>query len=346
MSGPLQLVVATSLSDGTPKVIDFSKTVGYNKSRPKVDNRDDSTCYFLPQKYNKNDQSFREDNIHGIFARMCHDAGFTVHAQYKKNMKAIVFSCIKGRFHNEEQNKKDNAKKSRDNVRNPTLPPKSRKKKTKKLVKDEEEDVDPANTCKVRFTVYWCEKLERWFVPHQQGGTLQHCGHMHINPLHLGIRSKFLPKDELVLVKDARTAKISATATGSLVKDRTGYRLNWQQVHHLMRKDKNDLFLSTAGTKTSNRSSIHVTAADRLLADLRNDPDISFVCLFADISSGLITIKQRNKRANNSSSIEEEEAFTADLGDDTCSPLDQARDMVGRENAHARHAIPCLVPLL
>ena len=62
--GPLQLVVATSLSDDTPKVIDFSKTVGHNKSRPKEGKRDDSTCYFLPQQYNKNDASFREDNIH------------------------------------------------------------------------------------------------------------------------------------------------------------------------------------------------------------------------------------------------------------------------------------------
>ena len=58
-SGPLQLVVATSLSDDTPKVIDFSKTVGHNKSRPKEGKRDDSTCYFLPQQYNKNDLSER-----------------------------------------------------------------------------------------------------------------------------------------------------------------------------------------------------------------------------------------------------------------------------------------------
>ena len=99
-------------------------------------------------------------------------------------VKGIRFSCIKGRFHNEEQNKKDVAKKSRDSVQNPNLPPKSRKKKTRKAVKkgndnnddDEEED----ETCKVKFTVYWCEQLERWFVPHQQAGFLRHCGHMHI----------------------------------------------------------------------------------------------------------------------------------------------------------------------
>jgi len=152
---------------------DFSKTVGHNKSRPKEGKRDDSTCYFLPQKYNKNDDSFREDNIHGIFVRMCHAAGFTVQAQYQEGMMAIIFKCIKGRYHYEEQNKKDNAKKTRDSVRNPKLAPIPRKKKTKKVVKEDDDD-DPAITCKVRFTVYWCEKLKRWFVPHQQGGNLRH----------------------------------------------------------------------------------------------------------------------------------------------------------------------------
>ena len=103
-------------------------------------------------------------------------------------------------------------------------------------------------------------------------------------------------------------------------------------MHYLMRKAKNDLFLSTAGTRLSNRSSTHVTAADRLLADLRNDPTVSFICLFADITSGLITIKQKSKRSNNSSSIEEMETeFTADLEDDTCSPREFAQDMRGRD---------------
>ena len=97
-----------------------------------------------------------------------------------------------------------------------------------------------------------------------------------------------------------------------------------------MRKDKNQLFISTAGSKTTIG---HVTAADRLLADLKRDPTVSFICLFADISSGLITIKQKSKRANNTLCIEEMEAeFTADLEDDTCSPKEFALDMRGRDN--------------
>jgi hypothetical protein len=200
-TGPTTLVVATSLINDTPKTIDFSTTVGHGKHAPKVGKRDDTNCYFLPKMFNKNDQSFREDNIHGIFVRLCHAAGFTVHAEYTRATKSIRFSCIKGRFHNEEQNKKDVAKKSRDSVQNPNLPPKSRKTKTRKAVKkgddnndDDEEEED--ETCKVKFTVYWCEELERWFVPHKQGGFLRHCGHMQIIPQHLRIQSKFLPKDE------------------------------------------------------------------------------------------------------------------------------------------------------
>ena len=66
-TGPTTLVVATSLTDDTPKTIDFSTTVGHGKHAPKVGKRADTNCFFLPKKYNKNDQSFREDNIHGIF---------------------------------------------------------------------------------------------------------------------------------------------------------------------------------------------------------------------------------------------------------------------------------------
>ena len=107
VTGPMSLVVATSLTDDTPKTIDFSATVGHGKKAPKKGKRDDTNCFFLPKKYNKNDTSFREDNIHGIFVRMCHAAGFTVHAEWNKEIQGIKFSCIKGRYHNEEQNKKD-----------------------------------------------------------------------------------------------------------------------------------------------------------------------------------------------------------------------------------------------
>ena len=94
----LALVVATSLTDDTPKTIDFSTTVGHGKHAPKVGTRDDTNCYFLPKKFNKNDQSFREDNIHGIFVRLCHAAGFTVHAEYTELRKASDLVVSKGDF--------------------------------------------------------------------------------------------------------------------------------------------------------------------------------------------------------------------------------------------------------
>ena len=107
------------------------------------------------------------------------------------------------------------------------------------------------------------------------------------------------------------------------MKKRTGIDLNWHQLQHLKTKDKNN---NTSGGKNS----AHATATDRLLADLKADPEVSFVCLFGDVSSGLLTIKTKRKNINNS--LDVDQPFLDDLGDSTDSPQDFARDMTGKEN--------------
>ena len=131
-----------------------------------------------------------------------------------------------------------------------------------------------------------------------------------------------MPEDELKIAQDALGAKISATASGSLLKNRTGIDLNWHQLQHLKTKDKNN-------NTSDGKNSAHATATDRLLADLKADPEVSFVCLFGDVSSGLLTIKTKRKNVNNSLA---DELFLDDLGDSTDSPQDFARDMTGKEN--------------
>ena len=139
-------------------------------------------------------------------------------------------------------------------------------------------DDKESHTCKVAWGVYWDKNSKRWFLPKLQSGCLDHSGHTYTLPQNVPIQSKFVPEDELKIAQDALGAKISATASGSLLKNRTGIDLNWHQLQHLKTKDKNN---NTSGGKNS----AHATATDRLLADLKADPEVSFVCLFGDVSS-------------------------------------------------------------
>ena len=236
-------------------------------------------------------------------------------------MKAIRFGCKLKKYHNESKKKKYQADRPRD-VRDPTQPPIPRERKTQLPLKHDDDDKEDEDNCPFYFNVYWDEDSNRWFIPHQQKGSLDHCGHMHTNPDHIKIQSRHVPKEEIEISKDALDAKISATATGSLLKKRTGLTLDWQQLQYLKTKNKNALVMSKRGSKSSG----NITPVDRLIADLDHDPATSYICLFGEANSGLITIKTKKKN----SAVEE--VFTSDLGDSTDSPEAFAQDMMGRTN--------------
>ena len=323
-AGPISISVATSLTDDNPKIINISDTIGHGKYAPRKGKRNDSNCYWLPSTLNENNDDVRQTLIHPMFVLACREAGFIVHAEYEPSMQAIRFSCKRGKRHDEAKQKKYLAGKPR-NVRDPAQAPIPRKRKTQLALppkSDDDDDNDDNSICPFYFNVYWDEESKRWFLPHQQKGSLEHCGHMHICPQHLKIQSRHVPGEEIKISKDALDAKISATSTGTLLKKRTGIALDWQQLQYLKNKDKNALVMSKRGDKSSG----NITTVDRLLADLDADPETSYICLFGELNSGLITIKTKKKNSN------VEEVFTSDLGDDTDSPEAFAKDMMGKAN--------------
>ena len=81
--------------------------------------------------------------------------------------------------------------------------------------------------------------------------------------------SKFAPPEELEVSKDALDSHISATATGTLFTKRTGMIMEWHQLQYLKKKKKNDLVMEA---RESLGSGHEITAVDRLIADLENDP--------------------------------------------------------------------------
>ena len=172
-TGPIILIVATSKTDDRPISINLSATIGHNKQAPRAPKRDDTTCYWLPSFFNKNNHDFREQYIHPLFVNAARNAGFRVHAEYVKCNQSIRLSCLKGRYHNEKKSKEYTGKRTR-NVKNPPLPPIPRQRKTQKVLKsgsalkseeDEGDDDDKeSHTCKVAWSIYWDEYSQRWFL--------------------------------------------------------------------------------------------------------------------------------------------------------------------------------------
>mmetsp|Transcript_29060 Transcript_29060/g.45729 ORF Transcript_29060/g.45729 Transcript_29060/m.45729 type:complete len:280 (-) Transcript_29060:136-975(-) len=169
--GRLVTSIATSLTNDNQIELDFSPTIGHGKNKPR--NPSDGNSYWLPAHLNQNTEIFRVKTIHPIFVNTCLSAGFKIHGDWIDREDCIMFKCTRSRYHNEDKNKKHAEGRTRD-VKNASKPPLSRDNKTERPIKEEGEE-----TCKFKFRVYWNEKRKRWFLPHQQRGVLQHCGHSH-----------------------------------------------------------------------------------------------------------------------------------------------------------------------
>lgn len=333
-TGAINITVATAYNNDAPLQIDLSSTVGFNQNVPSQPKRSDANCYWLEAKFNVNTPSFRQEVIHPIFARSCHSAGFTIHAEYYNAQKCIQFECTMSKYHDEEREKSCLDKRERI-VKNPSKPPVARpNRRSQRPVKADSSDVGDDGSsdtkkvkkaCPFRFRLYWDETRSRWFLPRQQRGCLDHCGHLQENPEFLRIRTKFAPTEEIQLSEDALECHISATETSNLLSKRTGLNLEWHQMHYLKEKKKNDAVMDAHESLGTGKANI--TAVDRLLADLENDPKSSYVALFGEFDSGLLTIKTKRKTMNNSIEID---AFTDDLGDATDNPETLARDSRSR----------------
>ena len=349
----ITISVATSLDDDTPRDINLADTIGKKKNVPKVSKRSDKNCYWLSKSFSQNDDSYRQQVIHPIVVRSCHESGFIVHAEYEKIHKCIQFECRDSKYHDEEKRKTWRDSQPR-NVKNSSIAPIPRKRKPARPIAVKKEEIDPISgpvhaaavsasaddvndnvndnevdddkvgTCPFRFRLYWDEEKERWFFPHKQRGCVQHCGHLQVTPQFLRMQTRFEPQEELEIAENALDSHISAAATGTLFAKRTGKLLDIHQIKYLKEKKKNDLVMNAR--ESIGDTSHGVTAVDRLIADLNADPETSYVVLYADFNSDLLTLKTKTKNLNNAAQIAE---FTTDNldGVDTDSPQQYARDM-------------------
>ena len=308
-SGSIPLTVATSVCDDTDHDINLSDTIGHNCRAPVVGKRNDSNCYFLQSSFNENTELFRVNELYPLFILACRDAGFKVRGNYSSRLNSVSFSCWRSRFYNQDKSMEYYLNRDR-NVKNPLNEPKTRKRKTPLPTKG---DLGNDIACKFKFFVYWDNNHKRWFLPHKQSGCINHCGHMHTTPSLLRSPAKVAGTTEEVLIaKDAMASEASATSAVSLFEQRTGHHLEWHQLHYLKRKERQHLTIHKNGGGRGNKS-----AADRLIHQLTTDKKKSFICLFADYSTGLLKIKTKKYSSNGTHT---EEDFTDDLGDDIDNP--------------------------
>eukprot|EP00571_Detonula_confervacea_P012583 CAMPEP_0172311470 /NCGR_PEP_ID=MMETSP1058-20130122/14750_1 /TAXON_ID=83371 /ORGANISM="Detonula confervacea, Strain CCMP 353" /LENGTH=412 /DNA_ID=CAMNT_0013024643 /DNA_START=74 /DNA_END=1312 /DNA_ORIENTATION=+ len=160
-SGPIGVVLATSLTNDEPRYLNLTETIGHGKRVPSQKKRSDANCYFLQQEYNRNDEEFRRKEIYPFFVIACREAGFRVTGNYEKSGGVIYFECLRAKFGRSVKNGDDQPNNKKQPVKG---------------------DNDNGTLCKFRFSVYWDEDKERWFLPHLQSGCIRHCGHLHINP--------------------------------------------------------------------------------------------------------------------------------------------------------------------
>ena len=325
-SGPVMIEVATSFTNPTLKSIDLSSTIGHGKSVPRKGKRTDENCYWLNAEWTSNDVDFRQSTVIPYFIAAASKAGFRITGAWARRYSAILFSCMRGRCNDQDANKKHHEKRRpTKNLKRPNKPPvkqpydSQRPPKLSTAAKEEPELADdPAfdeDTCKYRFRVSYDDQLKRWFLPHTQSGCRHHNGHPHIDLPCLRMQPRHvLDKNEIEIAESALKSEIGAGRTAEMVHKRTDVSLDWNQVHYMRKKqEQNDFPDIPIGT-----------SADKLAHILSRD-DVSSISLYADFNSNLLTVKQK-KRANKGEQLEET-VFDDDLGDDTDSPEDFARDM-------------------
>jgi hypothetical protein len=191
-TGVINIAVATSLTNDELVVINLTETIGQAKRPAMAHNRSDENTYWLPSAYNNNNEKFRASEVYPMFIKACRDAGFKVHARWRKDRDAVVFSCTRDSYYDEEKETRYSQNRERKGkVKNPHLPPIPKQSKTQRPVKGGEGsdgDDDENKVCTFKFNVYWDSVRSRWYLPHQQSGCIEHCGHFQLDPSLLRMR--------------------------------------------------------------------------------------------------------------------------------------------------------------
>ena len=287
--------------------------LGHNKVVPKRRNRDDSNFFWLRSRLNENSQYFRAKHLHPMFVKACRDAGFLVIASYRIQFEKILFSWNRSKLHNEEANIKSVRKLRGDSPEGTN----TFKQKTVRPIKGGQNQVQ----CVFCFYLHWAEESLRWFLPRLQGGNIKHTRHCHAHPNKIKLlrSTHACSTEELQLASESFKSKISVSATSYLLKTRCGEQLDHYQVQFLKTKQRKEELVLIGAHGASSQ-----TNSDKPLAYLSTDTTKSFVMLFGEFNSGLLTSCMKRMTVNNELKLDE---FIDKSGDMVGYPWKYAESM-------------------
>ena len=149
------------------------------------------------------------------------------------------------------------------------------------------------NTCPFSFSIYWDETCSRWYFLEEGPGSKVHKGHYKKEADEVRQLTKDVGENELQLAADLLSQNIDPMTVRAFVQKRTGQLLNANQIRAFRVKLSDATIVDGETTAGVGRR----TPADKLLKALEEDPETSFIALFGDFDSNLLsTPKLRLKR--------------------------------------------------
>ena len=229
--------------------------------------------YWLPPSFNSNSDNFRKTTLMPMISLACDHSGCKVtmrrieESTTNTHYVRVQFSCH--RFRQYVDNKVTQQQ--------------------RKVTSATSKPISNAETCKFNFCVYFHKTFQRWFFPKEGGGSLHHSGHAATPAALSQTSTRNVSKQDMELIVQSLEKNIPVAAIKELIRSRSGVNLSKAQLNNLRR------------TTVLGKDMADLSPAERLIHNLRSDPQMSFIMLTAqnEVGTGLNVIRKTTKRKSN-----------------------------------------------
>jgi hypothetical protein len=245
-----------------------------------------------------NDEEFCSGTVAPIFERAAKDQGFHLILKgWEPKHNKLIFICKRGTYYREKNGSYYLAKKEGESSIGQCLQQEYSKRvaTTSRAIKGQN------SACRFGFSVYWHPDVKRWFLPKEQAGCKHHSGHLKVPPHLVNLPIKALPPDEIQLAKDGTHEFMKTSMLEALIHRRNDVTISRDRLKYYQQCKKdianNPIIerVSTGNPEMDGDLPQPRTPADKLLAALDSDQDVSYIALYGNYDSHLLTIRQKRK---------------------------------------------------
>jgi hypothetical protein len=216
--------------------------------------------------FNDCEASYRRDVLMPALNLVCEPLGFQVAAHGWEPDLGLRIECVRTRIfkHKKELN----------------VDPTMKKRQTKTA-----RPVDKSMKCPFHFTLKWDDEHKLWYIHEKNRGCMRHYAHCELEEGEVKLRTSVLKQKEKDLTKEMFDVNTDPATVRAILEKRTGHVFSSNQLQ----------YLRVSSTNPSGIAS-NATPADKLLALLDANPTCSYVALFAEWDSGLVTVQKPRLR--------------------------------------------------